>query len=146
MAGLGVVASYMTCTTSLYGAASLTKRAPAALTMRPPGRVRSARQKYGWPGSGIAGPHQASSIRSSAAPSPLAGPDAVAGVLLRADRPVRADGLPLVLLAHGRVVLEAARADDHAAAGADQAGGAVPGDDHAGHGAVLDVQVGERAC
>jgi hypothetical protein len=52
------------------------------------------------------------------------GPDAVAGVLLRADRPVRADGLALVGRAHRRVVLEAARADDHAAAGADQ--GAVP--------------------
>ena len=31
--------------------------------------MRSARQKYGSPGVGIAGPHQASSIRSSAAPA-----------------------------------------------------------------------------
>src|ERR1035437_5616432 len=68
MSGAVALSRYMACTTSLYGAASLTNRAPAALTMRPPGRVRSARQKYGSPGSGIVGPHHASSIRSRAAP------------------------------------------------------------------------------
>lgn len=61
--------SYITCTTSLYGAASLTNRAPFAFTISPPGRVRSARQKYGSPGSGIDGPHHASSISASEAPA-----------------------------------------------------------------------------
>ena len=59
----------MACTVSTYGAASFTKRWPARLTRRQPGRLRSARQKYGPEGSGMDGPHQASSIRSSAAPA-----------------------------------------------------------------------------
>lgn len=45
MSGSDGFLSYMVWTTSLYGAASLTKRRPAALTMRPPGSVRSDRQK-----------------------------------------------------------------------------------------------------
>src|ERR1700727_751461 len=60
----------MACTTSTYGADSFTNRWPAPLTSRQPGRLRSARQKYGPPGSGIDGPHQASSISPGAAPSP----------------------------------------------------------------------------
>src|ERR687888_606559 len=63
--------SYMACTASTYGAASLTNRSPDWLTMMQPGSVRSARQKYGPRGSGIDGPHQASSITSTAAPSAI---------------------------------------------------------------------------
>src|SRR5690348_8872806 len=54
----------------MYGADSLTNRRPSPSTMIDPGRLRSARQKYGPPESGIAGPHHASSIRSTAAPEP----------------------------------------------------------------------------
>ena len=64
-----VFPSYMACTASTYGADSLTNRWPAPLTRTQPGRLRSARQKYGPPGSGIDGPHQASSISPVAAPS-----------------------------------------------------------------------------
>ena len=64
-----VFPAYMACTASTYGADSFTKRRPAPLTMTQPGRLRSARQKYGPPGSGIAGPHQASSISPVAAPT-----------------------------------------------------------------------------
>jgi hypothetical protein len=59
----------MACTASTYGAHSFTNRWPAPLTRTQPGRLRSARQKYGLPGSGIDGPHQASSIRPVAAPA-----------------------------------------------------------------------------
>jgi hypothetical protein len=65
----GVSASYMACTASTYGADSLTNRWPAPLTSTQPGRLRSARQKYGPPGSAMDGPHQASSISPVAAPS-----------------------------------------------------------------------------
>ncbi len=41
----------------------------AVLTMMPPGSVRSAIQNHGPPVNGIDGPHQASSMRSTAAPS-----------------------------------------------------------------------------
>ena len=44
-------------------------RSPAALTKMQPGRLRSARQNTGPPVSGIDGPHQASSIRSSTPPA-----------------------------------------------------------------------------
>ena len=64
----GVWPSYMACTASTYGADSLTNRWPAPLTRTQPGRLRSARQKYGPPGSGIDGPHQASSISPVSAP------------------------------------------------------------------------------
>src|SRR5579859_3352737 len=37
--------------------------------MSPPGSVRSARQKYGWPGVARTGPHQAWSINATAAPT-----------------------------------------------------------------------------
>jgi len=63
-----VSASYIACTASTYGADSLTNRWPAPLTRMQPGRLRSARQKYGPPGSAIDGPHQASSISPTAAP------------------------------------------------------------------------------
>lgn len=43
----GVSFSYIVWTTSLYGPASLTNRAPAPLTNSPPGNVRSARQNQG---------------------------------------------------------------------------------------------------
>src|SRR5262249_6150048 len=46
----------------------------------------------------------------------LAGDDAITVVARRADGPVRADGLPLVLGAHGGVSLEATGGDQHAAA------------------------------
>ncbi len=69
MAGSVALRSYIALTTSRYGAASLTNLRPVPSTRMLPGRVRSARQNYGWSGSGIVGPHQASSIRSSAAPA-----------------------------------------------------------------------------
>src|SRR5207245_1063229 len=58
----------MACPASTYGADSLTNRWPAPLTRMQPGRLRSARQKYGPPRSGMDGPHQASSISPVAAP------------------------------------------------------------------------------
>jgi len=44
---------------------------PAEFTMIEPGRLRSARQNHGPFGSGMHGPHQASSIRSTAAPAEM---------------------------------------------------------------------------
>ena len=79
----------------------------------------------------------------------LARDDAVAGVGLGADRPLGGDRGALVLHPHLLVVLEPARAEDHAAAGPDQFGlsrfGCVGiADIDAAHHAVLDIQVGER--
>ncbi len=53
---------------STYGSDSFMNRLPRALTMRLPGRLRSARQNQGMRGNGIDGPHQASSMKAVAAP------------------------------------------------------------------------------
>ena len=63
------------------------KRLPAWLTITEPGELRSFKANQGRPTSGTVGPHQASSINSSAAPKLFGGDDAVAGVGLGADRP-----------------------------------------------------------
>src|SRR4249919_1578461 len=94
----GVLPSYMACTASTYGADSLTKRWPAPLTRTQPGRLRSARQKYGPPGS----VHQPGG-RAEVQP----GPDPVAGVPRRAGRPFGPDRSALVPAAHLLVALEA---------------------------------------
>ena len=120
------------------GADSFTNRWPAPLTRMQPGRLRSARQKYGPAGQrdrrappGVV--HQAGRGASG-----LAGGDPVAGVPGRAGRPVGADRRALVPAAHLRVALEPAGGDQHAAAGPDQrrlavAGHADPGDPAVGH-------------
>ena len=46
-------------------------RCPAEFTMIEPGRLRSARQNQGPLGSGIVGPHQASSISATSAPAAM---------------------------------------------------------------------------
>src|SRR5438132_13277580 len=65
------------------------KRLPAEFTMIEPGRLRSARQNHGPLGSGIVGPHQASSSRSVAAPTAMpassAAPVLLAELVLRAS-------------------------------------------------------------
>ena len=96
------------------------KRRPAWLTMIEPGRLRSARQNHGPLGSGIVGPHQASSIRSVVGAGRDAGEEPAAGVELPSRSSSRSEvGLGQVLLAQLGVALEAAAAEDHAAAGAD---------------------------
>ncbi|KMS88412.1 hypothetical protein ACZ91_25975 [Streptomyces regensis] len=47
-------------------------RLPRSLTITQPGRDRSANANHGPPGSGIDGPHHASSMRSTAAPTSIA--------------------------------------------------------------------------
>ena len=75
--------------------------------------------------------------------------DPVAGVGHRADGPLGADRLTLVLPAHGLVVLEPAAAQNHGAPRLDQPRfvglrrGGVP-DVDAAHHPVLDIEVGER--
>ena len=112
--------------------------------MMPPGSVRSARQNHGPPVSGIDGPHQASSISSSAAPSrsPARMPSPVfAFAPTVQSAPI---GCALVLLAHRGVVLEAAAGQHDAVPGADDPLLAVVRDDDAGDDVVLEVQVLER--
>ncbi len=67
----GVLVRYIALTTSTYGDASLTKRAPRLLTRMPPGSDFSmtSMRACGSPGTTVVGPHHASSIRSSAAPA-----------------------------------------------------------------------------
>ena len=95
-------------------------RLPLVLTMIEPGELRSDSANHGAPTSGTVGPHQASSMISSAAPELFGGEDAVAGVGDRADGPFGGDRRALVLHPHLLVVLEAAAAEDDAAAGPDQ--------------------------
>ncbi len=112
--------------------------------MIPPGSVRSARQNHGPPVSGMDGPHQASSINSSAhrarSPARMASPVLAAAPTVQ-SLPI---GCPLVLLAQRRVVLEAPRREDDAVAGPHAAPATGGGDDDTGDAAVLDVQVLER--
>src|ERR1019366_6622607 len=103
MSGAVALSRYMACTTSLYGAASLTNRTPAALTMMPPGRVRSARQKYGSSGSGLGGPPPRVVHQVQGSANAQARLDSVPGIRRGGDRPVNPDGLLLVLIAHGQV-------------------------------------------
>ena len=95
-------------------------RSPAWLTMIEPGRLRSARQNHGPFGQrdGRAPPGVVQQVGLGARGD--AGEDAAAGVELRAGRPVDRGRLRLVLLAHLQVLLEAAAAEDDAAAGADR--------------------------
>ena len=54
---------------STYGIDSFMNRLPAMFTMIEPGELRSDRANHGAPTSGTVGPHHASSMMSSAAPS-----------------------------------------------------------------------------
>jgi hypothetical protein len=54
---------------STYGMDSFMNRLPDILTMIEPGELRSDNANHGAPTSGTVGPHQASSMISSAAPS-----------------------------------------------------------------------------
>ena len=110
-----------------------------------PGRLRSARQNHGPLGSGIVGPHQASSIRSVSRARGDAGQDAAAGVELRAGRPVDRRRRGWYFRRSSRLLLEAAAAEDHAAAGAHGVLGAVVPDPDPDHAAVLDDQIGQLA-
>ena len=89
------------------------------------------------------GPHQASSIRSIAAPAAM--PARMPPPVLTREPVVHSidGGLRLVLLAQVDVLLEAAAAEDDAAAGADDHLGAVARDADADHPAALDDQAGQ---
>src|ERR1041385_575862 len=87
-------------------------RLPAAFTMIEPGRLRSARQNHGPLGSGMVGPHQASSIRSISAPAAI--PARMPPPWLEGAPVVQAavGGAGRALPAHSRVLRDPAAAED----------------------------------
>ena len=108
-----------------------------------PGRLRSARQNHGPDGSGMVGPHQASSRRSVFAPAAM--PARIPAPVLNCDpgRPVDGDGGGLVLLAHLEVLLEPAAAQDHATTRTDIEHALALPHAYAGHPAVVEQQLGQ---
>ena len=101
---------------SEYGVDSLMKRWPAPFTMNWPGIIRSFNIMCLRPvGKDRVGNHQASSIKSTAAPVAHPRPYSVACVADGAETLVFRNEW-LVLAPHLLVVLEAPRRDNHAAA------------------------------